>query len=98
MLDVRSPALRKLLKQVTWDKASCSCYRVVGLVPLPLIDIVQDMEEVALLKGQFLWCIRFVGRKGTNDLLWRLYGGARLGECRKGASDGVLFVAIKRFA
>ena len=60
---------------------------------------MQDMKEIALLKRELLGCSGLVGVDCSDDLLGRLDGRRRLGECRKGSGSRdvmvVVFVAIQ---
>ena len=70
---VRVSSFRELLEEVGRHQSSCSSYGVMGFIPLSLMNIVDNMEKIAFLKGQLLECVRLVGSKGSNDLLGRLY-------------------------
>ena len=77
---------------------SSARHGIVGFIPQSAI-IVQDMEEVSLLEREFLGRIGLVGVESSDDLLGRLDGRRRLGECRKGSGSRdvmvVVFVAIQ---
>lgn len=65
----------ELLELGPWDKTSSSGYRVISFIEsFTSINLVYNMEEIALLETEFVWRLGPMVSEGTNDFLWRLNG------------------------
>ena len=66
-----------------WYKPACTRHRVMGLVPrATLIDLADNIEKVAALKGELLGGWRTIGTGRANDFLRRNDGGRGPGDRR----------------
>lgn len=81
------------------DKAASAGHWIVGFIPQSTA-IVQNMEKVALVEGEFLGSGGLVGTESSDNLPWRLDGCGWFGEGGEGRRGRdvvmlVVFVAIQ---
>jgi hypothetical protein len=87
-------------KHGLWYKPACTRHRVMGLVPrATLIDLANNIEKVAALKGELLGCWRTIGTGRANDFLRRDNGGRGPGDRGQRGRDIwlVRVLAVERF-
>jgi hypothetical protein len=77
----RHSSFVKCFEHGLWYEPACTRHWVMGLVPrATLIDLADNIEEVAALKGELLWGWRTIGTGRANDFLRRNDGGRGPGD------------------
>ena len=88
----------ELLELGPWDKTSSSGYRVISFIEsFTSINLVYNMEEIALLEREFGRRRRAVSAAGADDLLGRDERRGGLGDRRERRRDlrGVCAVLVQ---
>lgn len=74
------PALGKHFEHAARHETSRTSHGIVGFVPLSLVYVVHNVEEIAFLERQLLGGGCAMGVQGSDDLLWRLDSRDWLGD------------------
>jgi hypothetical protein len=86
--DSRCGAFVEGFEHGLWYKPARACDRVMCLVPgTTLVDLADDIEKVALLKGELLRSWGAITACRADDFLRRGYGGRGPRDWRQGSGD-----------